>query len=384
MAVNIYELMKQVKNMDVTLIAGEKGLHNLVTWVHMIETIEATSFLDGGEIAFTTGFGLNNGETLLELTECIYNGKAAGLVINIGPFLEKVPEEVIKFGNNHNFPIFIVPWKIHLAEMMRIFSLTILKDSQKNLETASAFKNAIFFPKQEDLYVIQLSQRGFKINWHYAACVINLKNTNNVNLNSIITNLETHMQHNYEHFAIFLHDTEIIIILGNYTSDKIHDFINELTSHLNILLNKKNDYSIGIGKLTKSVRCLHKSYRQAKNIQKLQLKNKIDKSLIFYSEMGIYKLLMNIENEDILNEYYEHSIKPLREYDEKNNSDLTTVLRSYLKNNGSVKETADELFIHRNTVNYKINKIEEILNIDLSSLDARVQLMVGFMLEDMI
>ena len=384
MAVNIYELMKQVKNMDVTLIAGEKGLHNLVTWVHMIETIEATSFLDGGEIAFTTGFGLNNGETLLELTECIYNGKAAGLVINIGPFLEKVPEEVIKFGNNHNFPIFIVPWKIHLAEMMRIFSLTILKDSQKNLETASAFKNAIFFPKQEDLYVIQLSQRGFKINWHYAACVINLKNTNNVNLNSIITNLETHMQHNYEHFAIFLHDTEIIIILGNYTSDKIHDFINELTSHLNILLNKKNDYSIGIGKLTKSVRCLHKSYRQAKNIQKLQLKNKIDKSLIFYSDMGIYKLLMNIENEDILSEYYEHSIKPLREYDKKNNSDLTHVLRSYLKNNGSVKETADELFIHRNTVNYKINKIEEILNIDLSSLDARVQLMVGFMLEDMI
>ena len=75
MAVNIFELMKQVKNMDVTLIAGEKGLHNLVTWVHMIETIEATSFLDGGEIAFTTGFGLNNGETLLELINKLVNTK---------------------------------------------------------------------------------------------------------------------------------------------------------------------------------------------------------------------------------------------------------------------------------------------------------------------
>lgn len=384
MAVDIYKLMSQVKKMDVTLVAGKKGLHNTVTWVHMIETIEATSFLDGGEIAFTTGFGLNNGQTLLELTECIYNGKAAGLVLNIGPFLEKVPEEVIEFGNKNNFPIFIVPWKIHLAEMMRIFSLTILKDSQENLEIAAAFKNAIFFPKQEDLYVIQLSQRGFKINWHYAACVINLKNTANINLDSIITNLETHMQHNFDNFAIFLHDTEIIIILSNYTSDTLHSFIDELTSHLNMLLAKKNDYTIGIGKLTKSIRCLHKSYRQAKNIEKLQLKNKIDKSLIFYSEMGIYKLLMNIENQDILNEYYEHSIKPIKEYDKNNNSSLTPVLRSYLKNNGSVKETADELFIHRNTVNYKIKKIEEMLNIDLSSLDARVQLIVGFMLEDML
>lgn len=384
MAVDIYKLMSQVKNMDVTLIAGKKGLHNTVTWVHMIETIEATSFLDGGEIAFTTGFGLNNGQTLLELTECIYNGKAAGLVLNIGPFLEKVPEEVIEFGNKNNFPIFIVPWKIHLAEMMRIFSLTILKDSQENLEIAAAFKNAIFFPKQEDLYVIQLSQRGFKINWHYATCVINLKNTANINLDSIITNLETHMQHNFDNLVIFLHDTEIIVILGNYTSDTLHSFIDELTSHLNMLLAKKIDYTIGIGKLTKSIRCLHKSYRQAKNIQKLQLKNKIDKSLIFYSEMGIYKLLMNIENQDILNEYYEHSIKPIREYDKNNNSSLAPVLRSYLKNNGSVKETADELFIHRNTVNYKIKKIEEMLNIDLSSLDARVQLIVGFMLEDML
>ena len=384
MAVDIYNLMKQVNNMDVTLVAGKKGLHNIVTWVHMVETIEASSFLDCGEIAFTTGFGLNNGQTLLELTECIYNGKASGLIINTGPFLEKVPKEVLKFGDDHNFPIFVVPWKVHLAEMMRIFSFSILKDSQQNLETAAAFKNAIFFPKQEDLYVIQLSQIGFKINWQYATCIIDLEKTDNINLNSLIINLETHMQHNYEHFAIFLHDTEIIIIVGNYTSDKLHSFINELINQLNMLLAKKTDYSIGIGKITKSIRCLHKSYRQAKNIQNLQLKNKIDKSLIFYSEMGIYKLLMNIDNQDILTEYYEHSIKPLKEYDEKNNSELTPVLRSYLKNNGSVKETADELFIHRNTVNYKFNKIEEILNIDLSSLDARVQLIVGFMLEDML
>ena len=384
MSVDIYKLMSQVKNMDVTLVAGKKGLLNTVTWIHMVENIEATTFLEGGELAFTTGFGLNNGQTLLELTECLYNKKAAGLILNIGPFLEKVPAEVIKFGDEHDFPIFIVPWKIHLAEMMRIFSFTILKDSQENLEIAAAFKNAIFFPKQEDLYVIQLSQRGFKINWHYAACVINLNNTNNVNLDSIIMNLNTHMEHIFEDFAIFLHDTEIIVILGNYTSEKLHNFINELTSHLNILLSKKNSYTIGIGKLTKSIRCLYKSYRQAKNIQKLQLKNKIDKSLIFYSEMGIYKLLMNIENQDILNEYYEHSIKPIKEYDEKNNSSLTDVLRCYLKNNGSVKETADELYIQRNKVNYKIKKIEEILNIDLSSLDARVQLIVGFMLEDML
>lgn len=385
MSVDIHQLINEAKNMDITLIAGKNGIHNIVTWVHMVETIEATSFLDGGEIAFTTGFGLNNSQSLLELTRSIYNRNASGLILNIGPFLEKVPNDVIDFGNKNNFPIFVVPWKIHLAEMMRIFSLTILKDSQENLEIAAAFKNAIFFPKQEELYVIQLSQRGFKVNWHYAACVINLIDHDNIDINSITINLETHMNHIYDNFCIFLHDTEIIVILGNYESDKLHKFVDELMTHLNILMsNKKNNYSIGIGKLTKSIRCLHKSYRQAKNIQKLQIKNNIDKSCIFYSEMGIYKLLMNIDDEDILQEYYEHSIMPIKDYDAKHDSSLTPVLRSYLKNNGSVKETADELFIHRNTVNYKINKIEELLNMNLSSLDARLQLTVGLMLEDML
>jgi len=51
---------------------------------------------------------------------------------------------------------------------------------------------------------------------------------------------------------------------------------------------------------------------------------------------------------------------------------------------GSVKATADELFLHRNTVNYKIGKAREVLYMDLSTLDSRLQLSIGFMLYDML
>ena len=105
---------------------------------------------------------------------------------------------------------------------------------------------------------------------------------------------------------------------------------------------------------------------------------------MFYSDMGIYKLLMGIEDKDIIEEYYDKTIRPLLDYDRKNNSDLTVVLRSYLDHNGSVRETADELYVHRNTINYKLNKISEILGMDLSQLDSRLQLRVGFMLQDML
>lgn len=105
---------------------------------------------------------------------------------------------------------------------------------------------------------------------------------------------------------------------------------------------------------------------------------------MFYSELGIYRLLMGIDDREIMTEYYSHTLKPLLDYDAVNNSDLCGTLRCYLHNNGSVKETADELFVHRNTINYKLNKIEELLNIEVSSVAARTELMMAFYLQDIL
>lgn len=142
------------------------------------------------------------------------------------------------------------------------------------------------------------------------------------------------------------------MIAANKSEDELREIINDTRSHIRHSLIKNEHFTMGCGRLTKSIRCLYKSYYQAKSIQKLQEKAKIDQDLILY--------------------------------DEKNQSDLATVLRTYLKHNGSVKETADELYLHRNTINYKLSRVESLLDMDLSSLDSRLQLSIGFMLLDML
>lgn len=387
MAVELRRLMEKVAHMDVNLIAGKGGMHNLVTWVHMVETTEASDFLEGGEIAFTTGLGLGNRTNLLDLIRLMYEKKVSGVIVNTGPFIKEIPQDTIDFCNEKDFPLFVIPWKIHLAEVMRIFCFAITKDEQRILETAAGFKNAIFFPKQEELYVVPLSQRGFRVSWEYSVCIMNLSHSATdlpVRLEQLVNSLDTYARHNYDNFAIFPHDNEILIVAANYSEDELHAFIQDLCSRASQLLASGESLSMGCGKLTKSIRCLWKSYRQAKSIQKLQENGKIDRSLIFYSDMGIYKLLMGIEDREIIQEYYDKTIRPLLEYDEKNNSDLAVILRAYLNHNGSVKETADELYVHRNTINYKLTRISEILAMDLSQLNTRLQLSIGFMLEDML
>lgn len=141
--------------------------------------------------------------------------------------------------------------------------------------------------------------------------------------------------------------------------------------------------SIGVGKLTQSIRCICKSHRQAESILKLHARGKLNDRINFFDDLGAYRVLLGVEDPEISQEYYRQVLGPLVEYDRENDSDLTDVLRSYLDHNGSVKDTAENLFVHRNTVNYKIAKAGQILCMDLSSLDDRLQIMLGYMLMDM-
>ena len=388
MALELHRLVEKVEHLDITTMAGRNGLHNLVSWVQMAENIEASTFLEGGEVIIITGIGLQKESDLAELVAHLYDKKAAGIIINTGPYIEEIPPEVIAFCDSHNLPLFSVPWKVHLSEIMRIFCFSITRESQRNAETSAAFKNAIFFPDQQELYVVPLSQLNFDADWKYSVCLIRLHNTQNTvtsRLEVLSMSLENHLRHHqYLNFAIFTHNDELLCVTGDYSGEELHAFIEDLRMHAKIYLLKEESITMGVGRLTQSIRCLHKSYAQAQSIERLQSNKKIDADLIHYAQMGFYRLLMGIEDHTILEEYYETTLGPLIRYDKANDSDLAEVLKYYLNKNGSVQDTAAELYVHRNTINYKLRKIASLLDVDLSDLQVRMQLIMAFKIQDVL
>ncbi|MCQ2496273.1 MAG: PucR family transcriptional regulator ligand-binding domain-containing protein [Lachnospiraceae bacterium] len=388
MAIELIRLIEKVSHMDIKLMAGEGGTHCLVRWVHMVEATESSDFVDDGQLVFTTGIGIGSPDRLIDLVKAVRRRGAVGVIVNIGPYIEKIPEEVIQYCNENDYPLYEVPWKIHLAEIMSICYMAITREDQRSLETSAAVKNAIFFPKQEELYVVPLSQRSFKVNWRYSVTVMRLNSITGSNyedrLEKLCITLDNLIRHHNKSFSIFVNDMEIILVFANLNEAELKKEIEGLQEVIKSLLMRDEEISIGVGRLTKSVRCLYKSYNQALSIEKLSRNKKIPKDKVFYSELGIYRLLMGIDDREIMTEYYSHTLKPLLDYDAVNNSDLCGTLRCYLHNNGSVKETADELFVHRNTINYKLNKIEELLNIEVSSVAARTELMMAFYLQDIL
>ena len=58
MAVVLQDLYGLVSHKQMALIAGKKGMNRPVRWLHMVESVDIASFLEGDEIAFVTGIGL--------------------------------------------------------------------------------------------------------------------------------------------------------------------------------------------------------------------------------------------------------------------------------------------------------------------------------------
>lgn len=146
MAVTLHEIIKQVQHLEMKLVAGETGLDHEVSWTHMVDSDTISAFLQGQELTFTTGLGLNENLTLLRLVKEVWRNKASGIVINTGPYISEIGQDVIDFANEKGFPVFEVPWRVRMAEIMRIICFAITKEQQNAIEVATALNNAFLCP----------------------------------------------------------------------------------------------------------------------------------------------------------------------------------------------------------------------------------------------
>ena len=93
----------------------------------------------------------------------------------------------------------------------------------------------------------------------------------------------------------------------------------------------------------------------------------------YFSDLGIFTALFSQELE-IVEMCCRKTLEKLLDNDTKNESSLLPTLTELVNSNFNLKETAKNLFIHVNTLYYRINKIEQLMGVDLSLMNTRVNL----------
>lgn len=97
---------------------------------------------------------------------------------------------------------------------------------------------------------------------------------------------------------------------------------------------------------------------------------------MFFDELGIFRLLLKIDR-SVLESFVYSYIKPLVDYDRTRGSELLKTLAVYLDSDGSKADTAQKLFIVRQSLYYRLNKIKELLGAEFMNPDNRIALQVS-------
>ena len=96
-----------------------------------------------------------------------------------------------------------------------------------------------------------------------------------------------------------------------------------------------------------------------------------------YADLGLYRVLHSLRESAELQLFYEQTLAPLVEYDRKTGQNYVETLETYFACHGNLSQTAQRLHHHRNSLLYRIGRIQEICAVDLEDAEARLSLQVA-------
>ena len=116
------------------------------------------------------------------------------------------------------------------------------------------------------------------------------------------------------------------------------------------------------------------AYDQALQAMQLGQRLKLTNQFVEFSSLGIYRLLYGLENLPDVRRFAADIMRPLAEYDQQNRGSLVKTVEAYFSHHGNISQTAESLFVHRNTLLYRMERIQELTELQLDQANMRLTL----------
>jgi sugar diacid utilization regulator len=137
--------------------------------------------------------------------------------------------------------------------------------------------------------------------------------------------------------------------------------------------------SVGIGRYKKDPTLLPDAYSEAEVALEIGHRIHGPSSVSTFEDTGTYKLLFRVlqENPEELETFYGETLEPVVRYDSRYGTGLVQTLTTYLENDASTARTASELFAHRHTIRYRLDRVDELTGLDVDKSEDRERLTLG-------
>lgn len=232
---------------------------------------------------------------------------------------------------------------IYKARAFEFFLHDLLAGNIKNeQEIQSRIKHMKSFRLKQYLYVLTIRTTELK--------------NKGLSITDYIDNMYIILRNSYS----ILYDSYIITLISRESTGLTHDKdIKTLSTYL-----KKEQLSIGVSLRFKKISAIQKYFKQGQKA--LEISNHLnDKQTICrYENYALHHFIEFSAQESNILDMCHPSVISIKEYDEKNGTNLLESLYYYLEYDMSITNAANAMHVHRNTLNNRIVKIKNMLDID--------------------
>ncbi|MFC5588006.1 PucR family transcriptional regulator [Sporosarcina soli] len=172
------------------------------------------------------------------------------------------------------------------------------------------------------------------------------------------------------------YDSNFIILIPEdifeSTTEELFSFIATIYSTIKMKCGTSRPYSILE---------LSKAHREARISLVISKENQVREDQIIFTNfehLDLERIIFSEESIEEARQIYNETLQKVIAYDNKNKSELFNTLYTYLECNLNVENTGKKLFIHKNTVRYRLKLISNLLSANLDSLNTIILFRIAF------
>lgn len=354
-----------------------------VTGVNVMEVPDIFNWVNEGELLLTVGYSYRHRpEEFADILPRLKEKGVAVLGFKIHRFFEEIPDYIIDSAEKCGLPIIEISEDVVFSNVTREIIGDLLQGQVEKKYQDQFFLNWItgkfnnlseFTRKAKDVDV------DVDVNEKYIVLTMNMRlEMDSEQIRSLAYRIHRFLE-NESSLYITFDDENIIFVVAKSKCDSLINKIKETV----MMISRRGGCTLYKGRESVYAYSLEDSYKTALNIEKICRSYKFDKEVIEYKDVGIYALFslipQNKQSEDFVKMY----LGSILQYDKEHETDMLYTLRMYLENNANAKLTSEKMFMHYNTIGYRLDRIKQILNMDISDPEVQLCLLSAIKIHDM-
>jgi purine catabolism regulator len=135
--------------------------------------------------------------------------------------------------------------------------------------------------------------------------------------------------------------------------------------------------TVGIGRRATGPRAVVRSYAEAEQAARIGRQFLGGHQTIAFDDLGVYRVIARVEDREALSTFRREYLGPIEDYDARHSAELIDTLEGFFRCNGNHARAAELLHLHRNTLLYRLERIEALTGRDLSDAETRLSMQLA-------